>query len=693
VKVEPPAEKPAAPPVAETAPRKEELTWEEKWRRKRRSEATDEDLRKQLLMVPQVALDGVPNSTAMLLAAARSGPGKTGADLAPLLMARRPDLAGLPVHMGADCRLGKEPAENLQALSRKLRGHLEAAIPGAAGSGTVADPRPDPDVLRARLLGDAEKGAWLQAEAIPTLLQLLMAENKNVRLILVDLLKQIPGRPATEALAARALFDLHAQVREAAVAALKDRPAREYEPALLRGFQYPWNPVADHAAEALVMLGDKGAVPNLVMLLETKDVSRPFTMPVNNRRVTVVQELVRVNHLGNCLLCHAPSFSRTDLVRGRVPIPGQALPAPVTTPQYYEGNQGVFVHADTTYLKQDFSVCQPVPNPDPWPGYQRFDYLVRLRPLTNGELAAWRQNLKKMPPVTPRQESLLFALRELTGKDLGPLPENWKNLLAIAGPSPRGDSPEALDAGTAPERPGGVRDLKESSRQAFAQFLAQLPLQDLRDKLKDKNRDLRHAAVLACGLRKSEALVPDLLQRLRDPDAAVAREAERVLKEIDPALPARGEAEQLGAALADATPERQGQLVEAYRAGAGRPYDLALAKAIPSLPPPTRVKARAALAERLAKAPVKEVREGLRDPDREIRFAAVQASGRKKVWALVPDLVPLLTDEDPVVIQHARQALRQLTGQDMGPEAGAAIAERLRAVTAWRAWWKRQARQ
>jgi hypothetical protein len=41
---------------------------------------------------------------------------------------------------------------------------------------------------------------------------------------------------------------------------------------------------------------------------------------------------VRINHLGNCLLCHSPSTSRADLVRGAVPTPGQPLPAPATTP-------------------------------------------------------------------------------------------------------------------------------------------------------------------------------------------------------------------------------------------------------------------------------------------------------------------------------------------------------------------------
>src|SRR5207249_486224 len=121
--------------------------------------------------------------------------------------------------------------------------------------------------------------------------------------------------------ALRALVDLHPDVREAALEALKDRPRVDYEAVLLAGFQYPWAAVADHAAEALIALEMRDCTSKLIPLLDGKDVSRPFTIEVNRQPITVVQELVRINHLGNCLMCHAPSQQRTDLVRGRVPIP------------------------------------------------------------------------------------------------------------------------------------------------------------------------------------------------------------------------------------------------------------------------------------------------------------------------------------------------------------------------------------
>ena len=77
----------------------------------------------------------------------------------PDLLVKRNDLLGLPMRMGVDCQLGKEPAESLQGYSRKLR---EALAP-ARGKG--ADRRPDEERLRAHL--DAERDTWVRPEAVP----------------------------------------------------------------------------------------------------------------------------------------------------------------------------------------------------------------------------------------------------------------------------------------------------------------------------------------------------------------------------------------------------------------------------------------------------------------------------------------------------------------------------------------------
>ena len=98
----------------------------------------------------------------------------------------------------------------------------------------------------------------------------------------------------------------------------------------------------------------------------------------------------------------------TDLVRGRIAAPGEALPPSV---QYYQRQDGIFVRADITYLKQDFSVIQPVDNSGAWPSMQRFDYLVRNRPL--GEVEA--QELSRLALANyPQREAVEHALRQLS---------------------------------------------------------------------------------------------------------------------------------------------------------------------------------------------------------------------------------------------------------------------------------------
>src|SRR5439155_15009068 len=123
--------------------------------------------------------------------------------------------------------------------------------------------------------------------------------------------------------------------------------------------------------------------PRTRLLDEPNNVVRPVN--AGPTAVYTMREVVRVNHLRNCLLCHAPATSPTDPVRGLVPPPGQPLPPPFSTP-YYEGQNGIFVRADVTYIRQDFSVPQPVARAGNWPAYQRYDYLVRTRYPTNDEL-------------------------------------------------------------------------------------------------------------------------------------------------------------------------------------------------------------------------------------------------------------------------------------------------------------------
>src|SRR5262249_28324647 len=153
--------------------------------------------------------------------------------------------------------------------------------------------------------------------------QMLQTEDEPNREGLVEWLAQNETLISSTALAQRAIFDLSPHVREAAVTALKTRPRITYRSVLLAGLRHPWAHVSDHAAEALVAVGDPDSVSELKRLVDAPNPSGAFRLPGTSDR-TFVRELVRVNHLRNCFLCHAPSFDERDLVRGLVPTPGKA---------------------------------------------------------------------------------------------------------------------------------------------------------------------------------------------------------------------------------------------------------------------------------------------------------------------------------------------------------------------------------
>ncbi len=89
------------------------------------------------------------------------------------------------------------------------------------------------------------------------------------------------------------------------------------------------------------------------------------------------------------------------------------------------------MRADITYLRQDFSLMERVTKPDKWPQWQRFDYLVRTRELTADEIADHEKKRKRKPAARsyPQREAVLFALRELTGEDVGENSIDWYDLL------------------------------------------------------------------------------------------------------------------------------------------------------------------------------------------------------------------------------------------------------------------------
>jgi HEAT repeats len=358
------------------------------------------------------------------------------------LLADRPDLAGLPIRKGRECQLNGAAAQALHESSREVRSFLATALgaanparrPGSESTGPAAATtfQVFHELVRNPRLGSPR--------ALPTVEQILTGESPAVRLALVQFLGSPRDAAAVAVLARRAVFDPSADVRQAALAALHSRRPADYLPTFLSGLRHPWPPANRHAAEALVALGAEAAAWDLVRLLDAPDPAAPFEMDEGGQKVTAVRELVRVNHHGGCLLCHAPSFAADDLARG--PVPNPQSPLPPLSAYYGSGRPtagGLFVRADVTYLRQDFSEVLPVENPGPWPKQQRFDFLVRVRRLTDDEVKAWRGRDRddSQSPGPPSRQATLFALKRLTGLDAGFAAASWEEALASR-PRPTG---------------------------------------------------------------------------------------------------------------------------------------------------------------------------------------------------------------------------------------------------------------
>ncbi|MEZ6139592.1 MAG: HEAT repeat domain-containing protein [Zavarzinella sp.] len=97
---------------------------------------------------------------------------------------------------------------------------------------------------------------------------------------------------------------------------------------------------------------------------------------------------------------------------------------------------------------------------------------------------------------------------------------------------------------------------------------------------------------------------------------------------------------------------------------------------------------RHALAKRLTRMNRATLREMLRDRDEEVRSAAALATAGKMESSLVPDLIRLLADTEPYVVQAGRTALRTLAKVDHGPPENPSPAEKTKAVLAWQQWWQ-----
>ena len=262
----------------------------------------------------------------------------------------------------------------------------------------------------------------------------------------------------TEVLARLAVFGQHAQVRRAAVKALKDRDFAQAEPILRQGLRYPWPAIAQNAADALVQLKRIDFIPELVKMLEEPDPRAPSQGEMQGKKVTMVREVVRINHHRNCLLCHPPgntpdvmtvskieagpakdssglelewvsAFTNEGMLVGAVPTPGEPLPDNSSGYSRF-ATPDILVRADVTYLRQDFSLLQKVDNAHPWPQMQRFDYLVRNRAVSEKEAKAYQTALTQQT-ASPYRQTALAALSRLTGRDADGTAQEWRSSLRL----------------------------------------------------------------------------------------------------------------------------------------------------------------------------------------------------------------------------------------------------------------------
>jgi hypothetical protein len=386
-------------------------------------------LGEDLARVPEVTLEAVPQLStnewlirkAQAAAAALYLDQKDNDGYIKALVSRRPDLAGLRFALGGACRTRGARAMMFKQAANAVRGAEAAALLEEA-------PR-----------ASAERQHFYQAY-LAVAAQVMGEKTPSAQDAFIRALASIPRPEATQALAHVAVFSPYDTARAAALEALAMRRPEDATTALVAGLSYPWPPVAANAARAIAQLKRRDLIPQLKAALRASDPRGPMTEVVNGRKETVAHELVRVNHLRNCLLCHAPAAraqTGPETLVAEVPVP--TLPLPDTSRGYLESDgesvSNLLVRIDVTYLRPDFSALQQGTDwtADAWStqagadantmpgqrdqkrnGNQRFDFLVRRRVLTPAETADLRARLTG---VSPYRRAAAQALRELIGRD------------------------------------------------------------------------------------------------------------------------------------------------------------------------------------------------------------------------------------------------------------------------------------
>ena len=333
-----------------------------------------------------------------------------------LLLENRADLAGLPFQMGDACRLDKDRSEPFRRAVSQIRDGSQDLVSMV----NLVWKKP----------GHNKKQ---NQEYVAALMQMMPPEASPFALALINHLADFQESEATRALVRVALHGEREETRRAALKALEKRRDPATKEYLLKGMGYPWPEVARNSAAALVYLKAADVVPDLIKVLDRPDPRAPLSKEFKGNKVTVVREVVRINHHRSCLLCHPPGNTKDvkqdDILVGAVPNPGEPL-----SPSFYMPNApDIVVRADITYLRQDFSRMQKVPDAAPWPPMQRFDFLVRTRILNEVEARISQAEFARQEPNSPYRQAAVFALRGLTGRDAEPTAAAWRKALSLPG--------------------------------------------------------------------------------------------------------------------------------------------------------------------------------------------------------------------------------------------------------------------
>lgn len=212
----------------------------------------------------------------------------------------------------------------------------------------------------------------------------------------------------------------------------------------------------------------------------------------------------------------------------------------------------------------------------------------------------------------------------------------------------------------------------------------------IRDKVPDPGRaELRSggAAPLLYAPATPAPKRPQSESKTPVPIASLPEETPVALPKL-PAIVDLSPAEQLTRSLIELDDEKWAREMERLKSARGGVHTVALAWTIARVEGSRRKAARAVLANRLAQMTAATLQNLLRDPDAEIRRAAALACAMRDDRQHIPDLIERITDPSDPVVRAARAGLRSLTGEDFGPEPGAADAAKLRSATDWRKWYE-----